>query len=305
MFIGKSSFHVKQGKGKFYSTSEIKGYYNDMTNKVTSNQTLIDDDGIPYNILTSGEIVYFPGTIFQYALGLYDLYLENLDKKNLEYFLKLADWALKNQCKNGKWECMSVLHNSIHESQSAMCQSEGISVLVRAYVQTNKKKYLDKATMAIELMIKSSSEGGTCYYNNGDIIFQEYVSEYNQSVLNGWIFSLFGLYDYYLLTKDEKIKKILFSSIQTLSNNLHKYDRKFWTNYDIVGTIASPSYHDIHIMQLYVLYDIFKDNNFIKYAKKWEKYQKSKFNKYRAMTIKMKQKILKNKYYDINTNLVK
>lgn len=305
MLMGKSSFHVKQGKGRFYSKNEIKGYYNDMTNKVTSNQTLIDNEGIPYNILTSGEIVYFPGTIFQYALGLYDLYLEYLDKKYLEHFLKLADWTLEKQSDDGKWECMSVLHNSIHETQSAMCQSEGISVLVRAYIQTNERKYLDKASVAVELMIKSTSKGGTCYYNNDDVIFQEYVSKYNQSVLNGWIFSLFGLYDYYLLTKDKKIENILFSSVKTLSDYLYKYDRKFWTNYDLVGTISSPAYHDIHIMQLLVLYDIFQDDNFIKYAKKWEKYQKSKFNKYRAMLIKLKQKILKNKYYDINTNLVK
>ena len=305
MLQGKSSFHVKQGQGKFYSKCEVRGYYNDMTNKVLSNQTLIDENGIPYNILTSGEKIYFPGTIFQYALGLYDLYLENEDKKYLKHFLKLANWAMKEQDINGKWECMSILHNSIHESQSAMCQSEGISVLVRAYVQTHNKNYLDKAKMAMDLMIKPSNFGGTCYYDGNNVIFQEYVSKYNQSVLNGWIFSLFGLYDYYLITKDSKIKILLDKSLKTLSSLLDKYDRKFWTNYDLVGTIASPSYHDIHIMQLSVLYDIFEDKNFLKYAKKWENYQKSKFNKIIAMFIKLYQKMKKTKYYDINTNLVK
>ena len=306
MLLGKSSFHVKQGKGKYYSKYEVKGYYNDMTNKITSSQTLLDDNGIPYNILTSGEVVYFPGTIFQYALGLYDLYLENPNNISyIEQFLKLADWAFDNQEVDGKWKCMSILHNSIHETQSAMCQSEGISVLIRAHIYTNDTKYLEKATNAIELMLKPTNEGGTCYYNNDDIIFQEYVSDFNQSVLNGWIFSLFGIYDYYLYTKNEAIKKVLFKSVETLVRFLPKYDRKFWTNYDLVGTIAIPAYHDIHIMQLLVLYDIFEKKEFIDYAKIWNKYQMSKINKYRAMVIKLIQKIAKSKYYDINTNLVK
>ena len=305
MLIGKSSFHVKQGAGKHYSKIKVLGYYNDLTNKVLSNQTLLDEKNIPYNILTSGEIVYFPGTIFQYALGLYDLFIETNDKEYLDQFINLANWAADNLTDNGYWKCMSVLHNSIHKTQSAMCQSEGISVLIRAYIQTKNKIYIEKSKKALELMIKPTDNGGTCYFNKQDIIFQEYVSDYNQSVLNGWIFSLFGLYDYYLITKDVKVEEILTQSINTLSKYLHKYDRGFWSNYDLVGTIASPAYHDLHIMQLRVLYDLFDINEFKLVADKWEKYQKSSFKKYYAMFIKFSQKMKKNKYYDINTNLVK
>ena len=37
MLTGKSTFNVKQGVGKIYSETEIKGYYNDLTNKVSNN----------------------------------------------------------------------------------------------------------------------------------------------------------------------------------------------------------------------------------------------------------------------------
>lgn len=52
MVTGKSSFNVEQGVGKIYSTIEIKGYYNDLTNKV-SNNTKLDNHNIPINITIS------------------------------------------------------------------------------------------------------------------------------------------------------------------------------------------------------------------------------------------------------------
>ena len=86
---------------------------------------------------------------------------------------------------------------------------------------------------------------------------------------------------------------------------LKKYDRKIWSNYDVKGTIASPAYHDLHIMQLRLLYKLFSIREFEVYADKWEKYQNSKIKKTIAMLIKLKQKVFKNNYYDINTSLVK
>ncbi|MFQ9264403.1 MAG: D-glucuronyl C5-epimerase family protein [Clostridia bacterium] len=304
MLTGKSAFHVKQGEGKYYSKTEIKGYYNDLTNKV-SESIILDKDGIPRNITIANVETYFPITIFQYALGLYDLYIENNDEKNLSKFINIADWAIKNIDDEGMWDCMETLKDKAHQTQSAMCQSEGASVLLRAYVETNNEKYYLNAKKAIDFMLKDIKDGGTTLYENENIIFQEYVSKYNLSVLNGWIFSIFGLYDFTLINKDEKYKNILNKSIKTMSIMLKKYDRRIWSNYDARGTIASPAYHDLHIMQLRLLYKLFNINEFKIYANKWEKCQKSKIKKTMAILIKLKQKIFKNNYYDINTSLVK
>lgn len=304
MLTGKSTFHVEQGVGKFYSKTEIKGYYNDLTNKV-NDIICLDENGIPVNTTIANVEAYFPITIFQYGLGLYDLYLESKDTTYKKKFMIIADWALKKQEKSGMWDCMETLKDSAHETQSSMCQGEGASVLLRAYKITSDKKYFKGAEMAIKFMLKSVDEGGTCLYIGDEVIFQEYVSKYNLSVLNGWIFSLFGLYDYYIETKNEKINTIMSKSIDTLINKLKQYDRGFWTNYDLKGTIASPTYHDLHIKQLRLLYEIFGKKEFYVYAVKWEKYQNSKIKKILSMVVKLKQKMLKNKYYDINTTLLK
>lgn len=304
MLSGKSVFHVKQGVGKYYSKTEVKGYYNDLTGKVC-NKTVLDENGIPLTETITGKISNFPIAVFQYALGLYDNILEKNNETAKKEFINIANWALAKIKDNGMWDCMSDLNDSKHESQSAMCQSEGASVLIRAYVITNDKKFLNYAKKAIDFMITPVDEGGTCFYDlNGGVIFQEYVSRYNLSVLNGWIFSIFGLIDITKVTNEQKYKDILNKTIKTLSNNIKKYDRGFWSNYDIKGTIASPAYHDVHIMQLNLLYELFGEENFKVFSNKWSKYQASKIRKFASMLIKLLQKLFIKKYYDINTSTV-
>ena len=306
MLTGKSVFHVKQGIGKYYSKKEIKGYYNDLTGKVCD-KTILDGNGIPITTTIAGIKAYFPIAIFQYGLGLYDLYIETNNKEYKEKFLNIADWAIDNIDSNGMWNCMGTLKDSKHYTQSAMCQGEGISILIRAHKETNNKKYEVAAKNAFKYMIRDVNDNGTCSYKNNEIIFQEYV--YNQknkdiSVLNGWVFSLFGLLDYSIYFKDNDSKITLSKSLKSLIDNLKNYDRKFWTNYDQVGTIASPAYHDIHIRQLLLLYDLTGKKEFKIYADKWLKYSNKKINRLRAMIIKLFQKLRKNKYYDINTSTI-
>ncbi len=304
MLTGKSTFNVKQGVGRIYSATEIKGYYNDLTNKV-SNNTVLDEDGIPVNTTIAGVKAYFPISIFQYGLGLYDLFLLENKEEYLDKFFKIANWAIENQENDGMWDCFAKLRDKAHKTQSSMCQSQGVSVLLRAYTQKNEKKYFDAAKKAIDFMIKDVKDGGTCLYQDDSVIFQEYVSEYNLSVLNGWIFSIFGLYDFCLIEKEEKYRKILEKTIETLSQKIKEYDRKYWSNYDLKKTIASPAYHNLHIMQLQLLYDIFKKKEFKEFIDKWTKYENSKINRFRAIIVKLKQKFFPKEYYDINTSLEK
>lgn len=304
MLNGKSVFHVEQSEGKCYSKTEIKGYYNDLTNKV-SDKTILDSEGIPINTTIANIEAYFPITIFQYGLGLYDLYILEGKVEYLKKFVNIANWAIENMEANGMWDCMGKVKDNVHFTQSSMCQSEGCSLLLRAFLETKDKKYYAAAKKAIDFMLIDVKNGGTTTYDCNKIIFQEYVSHDELSVLNGWIFSIFGLFDFSLITSEKKYKETLEKTLQTLKKMLDKYDKGYWSNYDLKGTIASPAYHDLHIKQLKLLYELFGIKEFKIYAEKWEKYQYRKFNKIRAMILKIKQKIIKNKYYDINTSLVK
>ena len=61
-----SVLHVEQDEGKYYSVSEIAGYYNNFCGKIQNTKN-IDTSGIPQNIASHGndrEQVFFPIAIF-------------------------------------------------------------------------------------------------------------------------------------------------------------------------------------------------------------------------------------------------
>ena len=101
MMTGNSISHVDQGVGKVYSINEIKGYYNNLIEKVTKREDL--GNKVPMSNVDTGEKIYFSIEIFQYGLGAYDLFLLNNDKKMLTKVKAAADWAVNNQQEDGSW----------------------------------------------------------------------------------------------------------------------------------------------------------------------------------------------------------
>ncbi|CAH0175230.1 D-glucuronyl C5-epimerase family protein [Peribacillus simplex] len=291
MLFGKNVLAVQQGMGKKYSKTKITGYYNDLTNKVLFT-TNLDENGIPVNLSYNGKKVYFPTAIVQYGLGAYDLYLLTSDKSYYDKFINITNWLLNDQEKNGGWDAFERIGQTDCNKYSAMTQGECTSILIRAYLQTNDSRYYEAAIKATDFMLKPVQEGGTTRYLNKKIYFEEYVKSEPDLVLNGWIFAIFGLLDLYKLTKEDKYKTALQSSIYTLKTELSKYDTGYWSCYDQSGKIGSPFYHDLHIAQLKVLYDLFEINEFNYYAIKWSNYQKNIFKKSFAISKKAFQKII-------------
>lgn len=292
----KNRVSIRQAEGKLYSKKEVCGYYNDLTGKVNKN-TMLDSDGIPINQIEGNKIVYFPISIFQYALGLWDLYFVSKSDEHSRHFLKLCEWIVNNQQEDGSWNCFQPIgYKEI--KYSSMGQGEAISVLLRAFVLTRKPIYVDRAKKAINFMIKPIQQGGTLFVDENDnYIFEEYahINSNKKSVLNGWIFSLFGLFDYLIIFGDSNVRAIFQKSIASLKKLLPLYDRKkYWTNYDLSGRIASPAYHDLHICLLRTLSDVCDDSFFLEWANKWEKYERRKTNKFKAIVKKAFQKLKDN-----------
>ena len=93
ILTGKSVTAVAQKEGTCFSVDKIKGYYNNLTGKVSSG-TLLDDNGIPLTQISENEYVHFPIAVFQYGLGCYDLYLTTNKTNYLESFKKVCEWAV-------------------------------------------------------------------------------------------------------------------------------------------------------------------------------------------------------------------
>lgn len=288
---GKNRVAIHQGIGRYYSKSEVAGYYNDLTGKV-NDQTLLDKNGITVNLVEGNKQVYFPISIFQYALGLFDFYLESNDESFKERFFTQCEWILDNQAEDGSWDCFTPIGYSEY-SVSSMGQGEAVSVLLRAYCLTKDNKWLTAAKKAVKFMIIPLKNGGTLRIDGDDYFLEEYPDKEGskKSVLNGWIFSLFGLCDYLKIEKDSEIEEIYIKSLKTLKKNLSRYDTGYWTYYDLSGRIASPAYHELHIALLLALSDITEESYFENIAAKWSIYQKKKYNRSKAILKKALQKM--------------
>ena len=167
----KNNLAITQGEGKLYKKNEISGYYNDLTGKVNKN-TLLDNNGIVVNKISNNRIVYFPISIFQYALGLWDLYLATNDEKKKQQFLNQCEWVIANQYNNGAWNCFSPI--GYHDySFSAMGQGEGISVLLRAYKITCEQRWLHAAEKALNFMLLPVQQGGTLLIEGDNYYLEE------------------------------------------------------------------------------------------------------------------------------------
>lgn len=289
ILIGKNTVAVKQGKGKCYSKTDIQGYYNDLTGKICE-ETECDKNGIPLTTIVGNEKVYFPIAIFQYGLGCYDLYLINNRLKDFENFYQTVLWAEQNMKENGSWDCFKALKSTKY-NVSAMCQAEGASLLYRAYKNSGDQKYLKLAEKSIDYMLMPIEKGGTSKYEGDLLYLEEYPQVPRRSVMNGWIFSIFGLYDAALLNPG-KYKDTLNKTVITLADSLSLYDMKIWSRYDLLGNIASPAYHDLHIAQLEILNDFFKNDNFKFYKEKFENYSANKLYMLLAIIIKGFQKFI-------------
>ena len=285
MLTGQSISHVSQGVGTCYSKEKVAGYYNDLTEKITK-----DDPAIlvpKYHVDTGAEI-YFSIGIFQYGLAAYDLYLKTNEQTYLDKLLACADWAVEHQQGDGGW--VTFAHECPAEPYSSMAQGEGISMLIRAHLVTKEDKYLDAAAKAKDFMLKPLAAGGTTDYQGSDVYLYEYT--FRPLVLNGWIFSLWGLYDYHKYTADEQSGAVLAATLETLKKKLPEFDIGYWSMYEDGKRICSPFYHSLHIAQLAVMHDLFGDDIYRAYAEKWAGYQCGFWNPKRAFIKKAWQKVM-------------
>jgi len=247
---------------------------------------------------------YNPIAIAQFGLGNFNAFRRSGPAGRLAKFLAVADWLVSNLESNPAglrvwnhhfdWEYRTTLRAPW---QSALAQSQGISVLVRAYEETGKDVYLDNAKSAFEAFMQTTDKGGVVYIDErGDPWLEEYIVSPPTHILNGFIWATWGVYDYWLATADVSARELFAATIDTLKRNLERYDVSFWSLYELAGTklkmLASPFYHRLHIVQLCVLHKLTGEDLFAQYAAKWSSYRNKLLNRNAALIYKSAFKLL-------------
>ncbi|EFO22995.2 hypothetical protein LOAG_05488 [Loa loa] len=208
---------------------------------------------------------------------------------HVELFLVAANWLTSNQDEYGGWSVP--VERSIADKRlilpagwhSAMAQGHALSVLTRAYVVTNDMKYLQVAKRALQLFKTEAAKGGVLNELFGHPWFEEYPTTPGTFVLNGFLYSLIGLYDFAQVSNShdgENDSAKLFSlGLESLRIFLPLFDTGSGTFYDLrhLGLKTAPNlarwdYHSVHIYLLKWLYIITKDEFFNETANRWASY---------------------------------
>ena len=241
---------------------------------------------------------YNPIAVAQWGLGNYNLWQRNLAEDRRNKVLRAADWLCSHleQNSNGvrvwnhhfDWEYRSPLQAPWY---SGLAQGQGISLLTRAHKLTGDARYGEAAELAFQSFLHTTDDGGVIFTDErGDVWLEEYIVSPPTHILNGFIWALWGVYDYFLATGNPAARDLFANSVETLRTNLERYDLGFWSLYELAGTrlpmVASPFYHQLHIVQLGVMGQLTGREIFTRYAGRWEHYARSRAKRTRALCYK-------------------
>jgi len=245
---------------------------------------ILGADGIP--------LVQYPGigyrenpvTAEQYGLWAYGAFLQQHDRKARDIVLHVSDWLVGTQ-KRARWvyDFDFVLHNLrlAQPWSSAMAQGQAMSLLERAYRLTKKAKYRAAALKALAPLGRNVASGGLrrCFFANcAHPFFEEYPTNPPSYVLNGFMYTLIGLYDLASIAPRSKAKAMYEAGRKTLEAALPKYDIDGLASYDLTHltthsgrpAIASAMYQAIHVYLLRALDSLKPNRRFRYYASRWE-----------------------------------
>lgn len=252
-------------------------------NKIYSRMVDFDSHGVP--MYRGFEQRYWPVTITQCALLNYNFYLShNHEEKFKTRVLSICDWLVDNiDEKTGAWLCNIKYHCTVADEDmtppycSAMVQGQAISALVRGYILSGKEEYLECAGKALRPLFTPVNEGGAYREFAGLPFFEEYPTHRLSMVLNGFIYTLFGLYDLSQCdcSASNKAGQLFDDGYNTLNKILPLYDGGFCSRYSLSHITVRPNYnsnplyHPIHINQLIAINSIKESPILEYYIKEW------------------------------------
>jgi hypothetical protein len=260
---------------------------------------------------------YNPIAIAQWGLANYNHFCATGDETRWQKTLKAADWLTANLEQNSHGLCVWNHHfdweyrNTLKAPwYSGLAQGQGVSLLLRAHAHAHSHfedgkyqyQYQRAAEKAFVALTRPIAEGGVLFEdasedNEKDLWIEEYLVDPPTHILNGFMWALWGVFDYWLARSDAPAKDIFDRGVETLIHNLDRFDTGYWSLYEQSGTrlkmLASPFYHRLHIVQLRVLSKLTADARFAAVAKRWDGYAQHRGNRTRALIEKSIFKLLR------------
>ncbi len=255
---------------------------------------------------------YNPIAIAQWGLANYNRFCQTRDDARRQKMLQAADWLTANleQNPHGLWVWNHHFDWDYRDTlkapwYSGLAQGQGVSLLLRAHALTHThiedEKYQRAAEKAFVALARPMAEGGVLFEDMSEndeknLWIEEYLVDPPTHILNGFMWALWGVFDFWRARGDASAKAIFDRGVETLIHNLARFDTGYWSLYEQSGTqlkmLASPFYHRLHIVQLRVMSRLTGDACFAAVAERWEGYAQRRSYRTRALIEKSVFKLL-------------
>ncbi|MFK7784168.1 MAG: D-glucuronyl C5-epimerase family protein, partial [Crocinitomicaceae bacterium] len=245
---------------------------------------LFDSLGVPA-LKIGGVNYYHPVHMSQYGFKLLDWFSVSNDSSYFDNALQVMS-RLKETCisKDSSVLFPNYYDFKVHRSPNelmeagwvfAMSQGQVLSLFCWMYEHTNDPNlliWMEKIHNSFyRIKGNGTSDWISCIDQHGNIWMEEYPSDIPCFTLNGKIFALLGLYDYYMLTGKEDVKNLLMAGITTIKNNVERYRKVDEPSlYCIKHNRSYIGYHQTHINLLRTLNKITNDPFFEEMAGTFE-----------------------------------
>ena len=237
-------------------------------------------------------------TVSIYIKNIYEIIFQNIqyvvsvkfsDVDHVSMFLAAAEWFMDFQDSGGGWKTnvSRVVFKGMKREAgwySSMGQGQALSLLSRVFKFTGKRKYLRAALKATDVFnIPSNKDGVLAVLFGKYPWYEEYPTTPPLYVLNGFIYSLFGLYDLSkVASKSDSVEsqRLFKQGLSSLETLLPLFDNGHGSFYDLrhisvpgrAPNRARWQYHRVHLEQLFAIVDITKSVTVNKTLSRWIQY---------------------------------
>jgi hypothetical protein len=244
---------------------------------------LHDADGVRMQVID--------GTTYEWPRGQANYGLENLNSYRLtgdQFFLdrclaqadRLVSYHV--EAEDGAWYFPISPSRSRHGKPgewikapyySALPEGRILLLFSRIALLTGLPQWREAADRTFAAFLRPGPRDDGPYVVNVDAAGYYWLQEWPwpgmepDCTLNGHNSASFGLYEYYVLTRDARAAALFRAAATTIKHYAPQFRRDGWIScYCLVHRTANPNYHEMHVGQLLTLYEMTGDVAFARWA---------------------------------------
>lgn len=223
---------------------------------ISSPDTKFDPDGNWIEGSIVGEPVYLLQAIYQQAVNNtnwndFTININNFSTKNNPFWTKYNfltpdnvasiksepayEWIENNVCRhNGiaTWSYNSRNSYNGLEQEAGWISAYGQSLMIEALIMKKEESYNNLIKEGCVAYGRQIDEGGIADFQyTGDIWFEEVPNK--SHILNAHILTLNTLIHANSILNDAEIEKLIEAGVESLKNNIWRYDTGYWSKYDM------------------------------------------------------------------------